>query len=179
MYSTLYNIYKIENIRLIKDIINMGHKIGLHFDPEKAGLNMDTINYECKKQINILENLLSIKVDIISFHRPEKRFIGMKDKLINKLHTYMPEFIDQIPYCSDSGGVWKYDDPEDLIKNKKRKSLQLLTHPIWWTTPENLSPGEKIAVHLKNADPLLHKVAANNCLPYKIYLQNKGNLKYE
>ena len=56
--SPLYSIYKKENIRLIKDIINMEHKIGLHFDPEKVGLNMDIINYECKKQINILENLL-------------------------------------------------------------------------------------------------------------------------
>lgn len=177
--SPLYSVYKVDNIKLIKDIINMGHKIGLHFDPKKVGLNMDAINNECREQINILEKLLCIKVDIISFHRPEKRFIGMKDKLINKLHTYMPEFINQIPYCSDSGGVWKYDDPAILIKNKKIKSLQLLTHPIWWTTPENLSSGEKIAGHLENADPLLHEVAANNCLPYKIYLRNKGKLKDE
>ena len=36
------------------------------------------------------------------------------------------------------------DDPEELINNTSIKNIQLLTHPIWWTTPPNLSPGEKI-----------------------------------
>ena len=30
----------------------------------------------------------------------------------------MPELIEKIKYCSDSEGKWRFDDPEELIKNK-------------------------------------------------------------
>ena len=177
--TELYDIKSSVNINFIKNILLMGHKIGLHFDPGKNNLDMSIVEQLCEKQIAVLENLIDIKIDIISFHRPENRFIGMNNKLNNKLHTYMPQFITNINYCSDSGGVWKYDDPEELINNKNIKSVQLLTHPIWWTTPDDLSPGEKIAFHLKSASDNIHLAAAINCLPYKTYLQKKGNLEYE
>ena len=61
----------------------------------------------------------------------------------------MPELIEKAKYCSDSGGEWKFDDPEKIIYDKSIKNIQLLTHPIWWTTPSNLSPGEKNCIFLK------------------------------
>ena len=83
----------------------------------------------------------------------------------------MPELIHSTKYCSDSGGSWNYDDPEELIFDKSIKNIQLLTHPIWWTTPENLSPGEKIDFYLSDAQENIKKEAAENCIPYKRYLE--------
>ena len=87
----------------------------------------------------------------------------MKRKIGGRYHTYMPEFFSNIKYCSDSEGLWKYDNPESLINDTNIKTLHLLTHPIWWTTPEDLSPGQKIAYHLKNADSKVHILAEENC----------------
>ena len=60
----------------------------------------------------------------------------------------------------------------DLIKN-----IQLLTHPIWWTTPSNLSPGEKIAFFLKGQDESVKKEAARNCKPYSLYREKQIQMK--
>ena len=63
----------------------------------------------------------------------------------------------------------------NLLKNNKKKnySLHLLLHPIWWTTPENLCPAEKIAFHLENKYEGLKKAASSNCRPYLNYIKNK------
>ena len=47
-------------------------------------------------------------------------------------HTYLDKYFFQISYHSDSGGFWKQGNPAystDFIENK---SMQILTHPMWW-----------------------------------------------
>ena len=122
-------------------------------------------------------DILNIEIDIVSFHRPEKKYIGSMEKIAGKIHTYMPEFVNNIKYCSDSQGEWRYENPYDILANKKIKKIQLLTHPIWWTTPKEFSPGEKVAYHLKGAQHEKHLLAAKNCKPYELFL--KRNLKID
>ena len=147
--SKIYNLLDKNNKENLAKIISLGHKIGLHFDASLYNEKKVSLDEACIKECDSLESLIKNKVDIISFHRPYKELIGKKSKIGLRNHTYMPELIQNIKYCSDSGGSWRYDDPEDLINDFSIKNIQLLTHPIWWTTPKNLSPGEKIAYHLK------------------------------
>ena len=172
--SKIYSMQDNNNIEIIKSIIALGHDIGLHFDHSKYKNDKHSLNTFCKNECVDLENIIGKKVDIISFHRPVKKFIGMKSKIAERYHCYMPELIEKIKYCSDSEGKWRFDDPEELIKNKAIKSLQLLTHPIWWTTPSNMSPGEKIAYFLKGRDETIKREAAKNCKPYKLYMKSKN-----
>ena len=86
----------------------------------------------------------------------------------------MPELIKDIKYCSDSEGKWRFEDPVQLIKDDKFKSIQLLTHPIWWTTPGELSSGEKINFHLKGQRKEKKLEAAMNCKPYKLFLKTNS-----
>ncbi len=175
--SKLYDLSENNNLKNIRKIISLGHEVGLHFD---AGLyNSDNICLDeaCNKECEKLEFLIGNKINIISFHRPKKILIGRKSKIGSRYHTYMPELIESTKYCSDSAGSWKYDDPEDLINDSTIKNIQLLTHPIWWTTPQNLSPGEKVAHHLKEYDIQIKKEAAKNCVPYKVYLHSANILK--
>lgn len=175
--SKLYNMQQSKNVKIIKSIISLGHEVGLHFDPSLYEKEKFSLDFYCKSECETLEDLIDKKIDIISFHRPAKKFIGMKKKIAGRYHSYMPGLILNSKYCSDSEGEWRFDDPEELINNKTIKNIQLLTHPIWWTTPSNMSPGEKIAFFLKGRDEIVKKYAAENCKPYKFYMKlNKNNI---
>jgi len=172
--SDLYNLNNINNIKYIKHIISLGHKVGLHFDASFYDKKNISLELACKKECDILANKVNHEIDIISFHRPEKKFIGRNEKIAGRNHTYMPLFIKETSYCSDSHGSWRFERPEKLINNHSIKNIQLLTHPIWWTTPEKMTPGEKIDFHLRGEIDEIKKLAAKNCKPYKIYLESKG-----
>lgn len=174
--SNIYSMQDANNIKAIKSIIGLGHEIGLHFDPSIYQDDENLLNAVCQNECDSIESLLNKKIEIISFHRPEKKFIGMKNKIANRFHSYMPELIEKTKYCSDSEGKWRFDDPEELLNNTSIKNIQLLTHPIWWTTPSNLSPGEKIAFFLKERDEAVKKEAARNCKPYRVYLEEQKQI---
>ena len=150
----------------------------MHFDPSLFS-NSKNIHNECKKEIRALEQLISRKIYIISFHRPAKRFLSYEKKIANIEHTYMSKFFKKIDYCSDSEGRWRYSTPLKILEKKRTDgfNLHFLTHPIWWTTPENLTAAEKVAFHLKNKYTLFDKEAAINCKPYSVYLKNNKKEK--
>ena len=172
--TKFYNLYSSENTKAVLEILKLGHEIGLHFDASLFS-HSKNINNECKKEIRALEQLVSRKINIISFHRPAKNFLSYEKKIANIEHTYMYKFFKKIDYCSDSEGRWRYSDPLSILEKKRDNdfTLHLLTHPIWWTTPESLSAAEKVAFHLKNKYTLYDKEAAINCRPYSVYLKNK------
>ena len=74
----------------------------------------------------------------------------------------MDKYTKNINYCSDSQGLWRFDTPQNILKNndKKNFTLHLLTHPIWWTTPVKLNAAEKIDFHLKKKYDSSKKIAA-------------------
>jgi hypothetical protein len=173
----IYNFFQNDNLNALKNILSLGHDIGLHFDPTYYD-NKENLDIACKKECEILESILKININIVSFHRPEKKYIGLNKKIGDRIHTYMPDFVKKTKYCSDSQGEWKFENPYDIIADNNIKNIQLLTHPIWWTTPSKLNSGEKVAYHLKDATHEQHKLAAENCRPYKLF-RKKGKIKIE
>ena len=172
--TDFYNLNSYENKNVLKEIVNLGHEIGLHFDASTLK-KINIINKVCKAEVKVLENLIEKKIYIISFHRPAEDVLLYEKRVADLEHTYMTKFIKKIDYCSDSQGDWRHNNPVNLLKSNKNKNynLHLLLHPIWWTTPENLSPAEKIAFHLKNKYKDIKKAASLNCKPYLEYIQNK------
>lgn len=172
--SDFYNLNTLKNKKILQQIMEMGHDIGLHFDASLSKKWSD-INNNCKKEIKYLESLTFKRINIISFHRPAKRLLLEDKKIANKDHTYLLKFTKKINYCSDSQGNWKYVTPKKIIEKESTNNftLQLLTHPIWWTTPGKYSPEQKINYHLKKKYQFYKKLAGNNCKPYSLYLKNK------
>lgn len=170
--TSFYNLNSKENHEAILKILKLGHEVGLHFDASFSN-SSQSLNQKCKEEIIFLESLIKKKINIISFHRPAKNILMLNKKIAKLDHTYMSKFTTAIDYCSDSQGVWKYNTPKDIIKNKLNKdfTLHLLTHPIWWTTPEKLNPAEKIDFHLKKKYIFYNNLAAFNCKPFSIYLK--------
>lgn len=139
----------------------MGHNIGLHFDPTR---HKDTES-GLKKEIAIMEDNFDLKIDIISLHRPSETYIGNDQPIAGYDHTYRSEFVKKIAYYSDSGGSFKFGHPLDSCEFHQRKSMQLLTHPIWWTL-KGYSAQEVMENHITNNHKALQLHISKNCKSY-------------
>jgi hypothetical protein len=175
--TNFYNLNTTENKKIITEMINIGHEIGLHFDASffKERNSMDL---KCKEELEALEKIAQKKINIVSFHRPAKKILIDNKKIANKDHTYMLKFIKKINYCSDSQGEWRFKTPKEIIEKKINQNftLHLLTHPIWWTTPEKYTSGEKVDFYLKKKYKDINILAAHNCKPFSTFIKNKNKL---
>ena len=125
--SNMYNLFSIRNQLLIKDIIKMGHKISVHYDPTS-----NKIINSFSKERKAFEELFNINLDIVSIHRPGKFLKNNNRKLNGLSHTYQDKYFKDMNYLSDSGGKDIFPLILNYLKNPRRKGLHLLIHPIWW-----------------------------------------------
>tara|TARA_B100000965_G_C19255318_1_gene610579 strand:- start:66 stop:680 length:615 start_codon:yes stop_codon:yes gene_type:complete len=143
--SEMYNIYSSYATEIIKRIINLGHRIGLHFDNSiYIDKESNSIDENCEKECSALESWFDIDITAISFHQPSKYFISLDKKIAGRINTYQSLYFKRIIYCSDSRGDWYYGNPLKLLKGKKNQSIQLLTHPIWWDTQAKIDPERRL-----------------------------------
>lgn len=130
-----YNIISNQIQEILKDLKELNHTIGLHYD----------------YQSQILENLSEISIkemltefSIISDHRPAKNITRIHhNKIIN---VYDKKYAWDIKYYSDSNKKWKFGYPLD---NLKGNNFQLLTHPVWWTVEPKKTKEDSYSVFLK------------------------------
>lgn len=140
-----YNVFEKEITGLLKDILNLGHKAGLHFDCHYYNIKNETElenNLMFEKQL--LGRVLDTEVKVFSFHNTTDEILRFNnDSYSGLINTYSLFFREKTGYCSDSNGYWRFDRLEDILKAGKHKTLQVLTHPAWWQD-EILSPKQRI-----------------------------------
>lgn len=139
-----YNVFDLFYLKIIREISNLGHQIGLHYEGNTSNEKM--IEKEVKKQIQILKNYFPIK-KIVSFHRPSKFILGKKFKSF--INTYQPEFFKKIKYLSDSKKNWREGCVCQWLENNfPPKNFQILIHPVWWVIKER-DPNLVLQIYLK------------------------------
>ena len=136
--SDFYNIFSIRNTKLIHQIQNCGHEIGLHFDemkyPQAIG-NIEKIREQIIKETNILSYITECPVTTVSMHRPSKAVLDADLKLSGIINSYSQIFFHEFKYLSDSRRYWR-EPVEEIIKNKKFEKLHILTHAFWYYKEE-------------------------------------------
>lgn len=166
IHNEYYNFFEKEVTEIIKEIALLGHEIGIHFDIYYYDINNEN---ELEKHLlfekEILEKFLPIQVKAFSFHLTND-FIKTcnKEKYANLINVYSSYFQNEVKYCSDSNGYWRFERMMDVIKTEGVNQLQLLTHPEWWQE-EIMSPFEKIKRCIINR-------ADNNLKTYEELLKN-------
>lgn len=142
--NNAYNALSNNSKEMIREIYNMGHKIGLHYhlggiiDPLKT---RDGI----RDQIRIMSEMCDIKVDRFSIHRPVREVYYNSIPIEGVINAYSPEFftlIDEkqdtetlkldVKYIADSQHRWNYGYPDEVTL-KQNKKIQLLIHADNWT----------------------------------------------
>lgn len=146
----LYSIDTQTTVATLKEIIALGHRIGLHFDASPHGADLDILSDAAAWECSEIEQRLNIEVEMVSFHRPVPELLGCDQAIAGRMHSYQPKFFDQIGYCSDSRGLWSHGHPLAQDAVLARRALQLLTHPIWWAN-DNAGDRERALHHLVKA----------------------------
>ena len=174
LQNEFYNALEIESQHVIRNIIALGHDIGVHFDinaySKKINKSED-IDYWATFEKNIYEQLFNCNVSTLSFHNPTLTNIEFNQKIDNiggMLNTYSRTIFDHFEYISDSNGFWRFDEMYDFLEKNKKKNIQFLSHPGWWLN-KDLKPRQKIEYHINLR-------AKNTLLSYDKCLESDNRL---
>lgn len=112
----------------------MGHDIGLHFDAGFFGeVSEVQINDLIAREADYLTWLFNVKPVAFSFHNPVATTLTFEaDSYGGLISCYSKRFKNEVPYCSDSNGYWRFRRLYDVLSEAKDPCLQVLTHPAWW-----------------------------------------------
>ncbi len=144
--SEYYNLLTGKNIESAKNILGLGHEIGLHFDitAYDKDVSVKKIRGMIKREICLLEKALDIKVKSLSWHIPRRDFLGVHLDFLEDMgvwNAYDPYFYSGYKYVSDSMMRWR-EPLEEYIENRKYEKLQILTHPIWYKDIQEMTDNQ-------------------------------------
>lgn len=166
--SEFYNLHEKGNFSIVKEIMSLGHEIGLHFDPYFHDIKAEAdLEIPLQREKIILEELFNTQIKAFSFHITNSLIMSFQaEQYGGMVNTYSTRFQTDIPYCSDSNGIWRHDRIEDFIEKHKTGPIQILTHPVWWTRQVN-SPRRKVIA-------LLERQAADKFENYEEMIRATG-----
>ncbi|MDB9806745.1 hypothetical protein OAC03_02690 [Amylibacter sp.] len=163
--SDSYNLLSKEASDAIKAIQNMGHSVGLHFDP--TVYEDEKIGFKC--EVEIFERRYG-RIFSMSFHRPSKSILEGIDWLPKRIiGAYQAEYFTDITYISDSQGAFRFGHPCEHKSFAQGLNMQLLIHPIWWMTDGEVAV-EKIQQFIQGNASFMSDHVAKNCIPWRNYV---------
>jgi len=123
-----YNLLSKDSRKLIRELADLGHEIGLHYDAERY-LGEDG-RRTLVADLRLIEDLSGQTVISASQHIPiDGAQISLDEYLENE--AYEPRFTQgAMTYISDSLMVWRQATPHELLE--AGASFQFLTHPDVW-----------------------------------------------
>lgn len=131
-HAELYNPFNLESAKIIREISQLDHKIGLHYNTSFFINNNLDPSESIREELELMEQHFDTPVRVISAHDPgvNKQFqLNLPPRIIN---AYSDQFIKERKYLSDSVQNWREGC---FCKNfHKHNKLQVLIHPMWWTS---------------------------------------------
>ena len=135
--SNFYNIFSKENQDMLREMQQMGHEVGLHFDEAKYDGQETDMVQAMEQEAELLAQCLGCPVQSVSMHRPSKEtlaadYVVKGGQIVN---SYGTEFFQNHKYVSDSRRHWR-EDVLSIIKSEEYDRLHVLTHPFWYDESE-------------------------------------------
>lgn len=143
--SEFYNVFAPTTRASINEIITLNHSIGLHFDISSYAIrDTSVLISKLQHEKRLLEDLLDTEITVFSFHNPDAAALSYSDfSYGGMINTYGDIFRNEIGYCSDSNGIWRFARLHDVLEKAEHRCLHVLTHPAWWTETI-MSPRQRI-----------------------------------
>ncbi len=133
-HCRFYNLLEAEQVVLVREILRLGHDIGLHFDAAFYNITSETqLEEKLRWEAMLLKDIFGTSPAAFSFHNPTSLYLSFEaESYGNLVNCYSKHFKTQVPYCSDSNGYWRFRRLYDVLKEGTDPCLQVLTHPGWW-----------------------------------------------
>jgi len=134
--SAVYNPLGRANSAIVREILSLGHWLGLHLDISfMPGDERDALEWAALER-RMLEQSFDTEVGAVSFHQPGQSprplpsaFDGMV--LASSEHD-LPGFF----YLSDSNKAERTHRAAEILRNATEPRFQFLVHPIWWVSDD-------------------------------------------
>lgn len=168
--SRFYSIFEKDIRGIVRDIRVMGHRIGLHFDPDLYADSPRLMTSKLKNEAGILSEVAGVDVSVFSLHNPtlvdpQEYATTTVGGMTNATATY---FREAFTYCSDSNGVWRFRPLVEVIRDPNVKNIHVLLHPEWWQ-PASMLPRERIQRCIDGrriaCEQYYDSLLAENCRP--------------
>jgi hypothetical protein len=139
-----YNLLHQEEKRILKEIGDLGHDIGLHYDAGNLIDNRTGWQSDLQWHKSILEDLSGRQVESFSYHRPGAMGLDALDRserVCGMINCYSLKLNELFVYRSDS--LRRFRDPDFIsaLRLGTYTNLHLLLHPILWQEGENTLDG--------------------------------------
>lgn len=143
LHSAFYNALEAEVADRIREIVALGHELGLHFDPRfyRAG----ELDAALERERDLLQTVFDVAVPAFSLHNPD--VAGWRDDrndIAGMVNAYGSFISEHYGYASDSNGYWRFTPLDQVLAGGRHERLQVLTHPEWWV-PEPMSPRDRVS----------------------------------
>jgi len=144
--SRYYSIFEPEIAAILRQIVALGHDVGLHFDAEvcahQAAPDYDRrIAFEAK----VLEEVVETSVAAFTLHNPTTLDgVSLNDPYrAGLVNASCSDLRASYAYCSDSNGLWRFRSLAEMIADPTVERLYALTHPEWWQA-EPMPPRQRL-----------------------------------
>jgi hypothetical protein len=133
VHSVFYNPFSPNNTRMLLEMVEMGHEIGLHYETyyfEDRGLN---VVEGIRSDANYLGQVLGVDIKSVSQHRPARSSV-VEGIGMHYVDAYRHDLIYELFYISDSGVKWRNINLMECLGKHKR--IHALLHPDYWNFSE-------------------------------------------
>jgi hypothetical protein len=146
LHSSYYNLFDEHYRAVFKQIIDLGHHVGLHFDCRYWRITDEAqLNDYIRLDVDYLKKNFNVEIDTFSFHNTTSfTHSCIQYKYGGLINVYSSYFKDHYKYCGDSLGYWRFDRLEDVLNDDSVQHLQVLTHDANWSD-DVLSPRKRFA----------------------------------
>jgi hypothetical protein len=131
--SPYYNLLAGDNLSAARDIVGMGHEVGLHYDTDVFS-ELDDAG-QARKVVELAQFLagsVGTEVTSIAQHNPSETSVRLR--VPEYVDAYGDRFFRDIAYVSDSRRLFGTPDLDEFVRAHVRS--QLLIHPLWWHDTE-------------------------------------------
>lgn len=143
--SDFYNLLEKDCLQRVLKIADLGHEVGLHFESDEFAIHApEDLEAALTSERRLLESVLGRPVETFSFHLTTPLALeATSTTYAGMVNATSTRFREDVGYCSDSNGYWRYRRLRDVLEEGSDRNLQVLTHPEYWTD-EIMSPRQKI-----------------------------------
>jgi hypothetical protein len=144
LHSRFYNALEDTIVDRLKQIVSLGHEIGVHFDSRFTPRGMSAADAILAER-DVIAGAVGSVVRAVSFHDPDVPGVSISDAdtIARLVNAYGAGIKARFAYGSDSNGYWRFKPLAEVIAGSGPR-LQVLTHPEWWV-PEPMPPRARVA----------------------------------